>query len=214
MSTRATIVAVLVAAALGGCAATGPRLGTQWTDPQFAGGRALAGAAVLVFCDAPDTALRLRCETDAASQLLTLGVRPLTDAALTSPTPGREPPIGAFLVPARAVGARAVFTATLAPDFSQVSSAPTFSIGVGGFGGSGGYRGGSGVGGGIGVTLPQGSVAPMSSGVAAIGSLVDVDSGRLVWTARATAPPGPDPAAQAGEALRVLAGALAQAGVL
>lgn len=209
---RAAGAGGLLAAVAAGCAAPGPRLGTQWSDPQFAA-RSLAGAPVLVFCDAPDTALRMHCEADAASQLLALGARPLTDASLASPTPGREPPAGAFLGAAREAGARAVFTATLAPDFSQASTAPTFSFGIGGFGGSGGYRGGSGVGGGIGVTLPAGGAVPATTGVAAIGSLIDAASGRVVWTARATAPSAADPAASVGDALRLLGGSLAQAGV-
>lgn len=212
MSLRSGAVAGLLALAVAGCAAPGPRLGTQWSDPQAAR-QSLQGARVLVFCDAPDTALRLHCESSASTQLLALGAQPLTDASLASPTPGREPPAGAFLGAARAAGARAVFSTTLAPDFSQASAAPTFSIGIGGFGGSGGYRGGSGIGGGIGVTLPAGGTAPAPAGVAAIASLIDADSGRVIWTARATAPPAADLAVPVGDALRLLAGSLAQAGV-
>ena len=214
MKLRVGAVGALFAVAAAGCAAPGPRLGTQWSDPQFAR-QSLQGARVLVFCDAPDTALRLHCESSASTQLLSLGAQPLTDATLVSPTPGREPPVGAFLGAARAAGARAVFGVTLAPDFSQASAAPTFSIGIGGFGGSGGYRGGgaSGVGGGIGVTLPAGGTAPAAAGIAAIASLVDADGGRVIWTARATAPPAADLAAPVGDALRLLAGSLAQTGV-
>lgn len=212
MRLRAAARAALLALGLAGCASPGPRLGAQWADPQFPQ-HGLQGAAVLVVCDSVDTALRLHCEADASSRLLALGARPVTDAAIVHPTPGREAPAGQFVGAARAAGARAIFSATLAPDFSQPSAVPTFSIGIGGFGGSGGSRGGSGFGGGVGVTLPAGGTASAASGLAAIASVIDADSGRVVWTARATTPPGADVVTQVGDALRTLVVSLAQAGV-
>ncbi len=136
----------------------------------------------------------------------------MPDGAPEQSAPGREPPAGQYLAAAQAAGARAVFSATLTPDDSMAVSAPTLSIGIGGFGGSGGYRGGSGIGGGVGVTLPAGSGAP-SSGLAAIGSLIDVLGGRVMWTAKATTPPGADASALVAEAARVLAGSAQQSGL-
>ncbi len=196
--------------ALGGCAAA-TQLGAQYVDPQLAR-QVLRGASILVVCEAAEPAVKLICESQISGQLAQLGARPLTDATLVNSTPGREAPAGQYLPAAQAAGARAVFNATLAPDFSMAGSATSFSIGIGGFGGSGGYRGGSGVGGGVGISLPVGA-APGASGLAAIGSLVDVPSGRVIWTAKATTPPGADAAAQIADAARVLVGAAQQAGL-
>lgn len=203
------IVASLLVA--GGCATPTTRLGAQYVDPQ-APRQVLRGAAVLVVCEAGEPAIKLICESQISGQLARLGARPVTDSSLVNPTPGREPPAGQYLAAAQAAGARAVFSATLTPDDSMAVSAPTLSIGIGGFGGSGGYRGGSGIGGGVGVTLPAGSGAP-SSGLAAIGSLIDVPGGRVMWTAKATTPPGADASALVAEAARVLAGSAQQSGL-
>ena len=192
---------------LGGCAST--QLGAQYVDPQLPK-QALRGASILVVCEATEPAIKLLCESQFSGQLVTLGARPLTDSKLVNPTPGREPPAGQYLPAAKAAGARAVFSATLAPDYSMASSTPAFSIGIGGVGGGGGYRGGTAVGGGVGVTLP--GAAP-GAGLAAIGSIVDVASGRVMWTAKVTTPPGADAAGQIAEAAKVLAGAAQQAGL-
>ena len=194
---------------LGGCAST--QLGAQYVDPQLPK-QVLRGAAILVVCEAVEPAVKLICESQLSGQLVLLGARPLTDSTLVNPTPGREPPAGQYLPAARAAGASAVFNATLAPDYSMVNAAPSFSIGIGGFGGSGGYRGGSAVGGGVGVTLPVGG-APGVSGLAAIGTVVDVASGRLMWSASATTPPGADAASQIAEVTRALNVAAQQAGL-
>ena len=196
---------------LAGCAATTTQLGAQYVDPQLPR-QALRGAAILVVCEATEPALKLMCESQVSSQLVQLGARPLTDATLVNPTPGREPPAGLYLPAAQAAGARAVFSATLAPDFSAVNAAPSFSIGIGGFGGSGGYRGG-GVGGGVGVTLPVGGAPGPTLGLAAIGSIVDAGSGRVMWTAKATVPPAADASGQIAEAAKALTASAQQAGL-
>ena len=205
----AALAIVLVAA---GCATPqATRLGAQYLDPE-APAEALRGATLLVVCDAPEQAAKLVCESQFSAQLAALGTRPVTNAALASPTPGREAPAGAYLAAAQAAGAHAVFVATLAADYSMPSTTPTISFGIGGFGGSGGYRGGSGVGGGVGVTLPAGPVTG-PAGLAAIGSAIDVASGRVIWSARAVTPPGADVSALIAEAARTLVGAARQAGL-
>jgi len=200
--------AVLATALLAGCASSS-QLGAQWVDPQFPP-HTLRGAAILVVCEAIEPAVKLICESQLSGQLVLLGVRPLTDSTLVNPTPGREAPAGQYLPAARAAGATAVFGATLTPDYSMANPTPSFSIGIGGFGGSGGYRGGSAIGGGVGVTLPVGAAAG-AAGVAGVGSIIDVASGRVMWTARATTPPGTDLSNQIAEVARVLAGSAGQA---
>lgn len=202
---------VLVFAAAG-CATPATQLGAQYVAPNLPP-QVLRGATVLVVCDAAETAIRMICESQFSAQLLALGARPVTDARLVSPTPGREAPAGAYIAAAQAAGAHAVFSATLAPDYTVVSSGPTFSFGIGGIGGSGGYRGGSAVGGGVGVTVPAGP-ATATSGLSAIGSIVDVASGNVMWSAKAVVPPASDPAAMVADAARVLVGAARQARLL
>jgi hypothetical protein len=195
---------------LGGCAST--QLGAQYVDPQFPQ-QALRGATILVVCEAPELAIKLICENQISSQLTQLGARPLTDSTLVNPTPGHEPPAGHYLPAAQAAGARAAFITTLTPDYWQASPMSSFSIGIGGWGGSGGYYGGSGVGGGVGVTMPVGGAAQGAPGLAAIGSIIDVASGRVMWTAKATTPPAADASTQVVEVTKALAEAARQTGL-
>jgi hypothetical protein len=194
---------------LSGCAQT--QLGAQYADPQFPP-QTLQSATVLVVCDAPEPAIKLICESQISGQLIQLGARPLTDATLVNPTPGFEPSPTQYLPAAKAAGASAVFSTTLAPDYRQASPFSSFSIGIGGWGGSGGYHGGSGVGGGVGVTMPVGALQG-STGLAAIGSVVDVASSRVMWSAKVSVPPASDVTSQIAEAAKALAGAVRQAGL-
>jgi hypothetical protein len=195
---------------LNGCAQT--QLGAQYADPQFPQ-QTLRGAAILVVCEATETAIKLICESQISGQLTQLGARPMTDATLVNPTPGREPPAAQYLQAARTAGARAVFSTTLAPDYyRQASPLSSFSIGIGGWGGSGGYYGGSGVGGGVGMTMPVGAVRGSTS-LAATGSVIDAASGRVMWSAKATAAPAADATSQVAEAAKALTDALRQTGL-
>jgi hypothetical protein len=168
---------------------------------------------ILVVCEATESAQKVLCERQVSAQLVLQGARPLTDATLVNPTPGREAPAGQYLPAAQAAGARAVFSTTLAPDFSIASATPSFSIGIGGFGGSGGYRGGSGFGGGVGVTLPLGGAPGAAAGLAAIGSMVDASNGSVMWTTKAVTPPSADVNGQITEAARALVMSAQQAGL-
>lgn len=194
---------------LSGCAST--QLGAQYVDQQFPQ-QALRGAIILVVCEAPEPAIRLICERQISSQLTQLGARPLTDSTLVNPTPGHEPPASLYLPAAQAAGARAVFSMTLTPDYWRANPMSSVSIGIGGWGGSGGYYGGSGVGGGVGVTMPVGT-AQGGTGLAAIGSITDVASGRVMWTAKATTAPAADTSAQVAEVTKALAEAARQTGL-
>jgi hypothetical protein len=203
------LAAVLGLLSLSGCAST--QLGAQYVDPQFPQ-QALRGAIILVVCEAPELAIKLICENQISSQLAQLGARPLTDSTLMNPAPGHEPPTGQYLPAAQAAGARAVFGTTLSPDYGQAKPMSSLSIGIGGWGGSGGYYGGSGVGGGVGVTMPVGA-AQGATGLAAISSIIDVASGRVMWTAKATTPPAADASTQVAEVTKALAEAARQTGL-
>jgi hypothetical protein len=194
---------------LSGCATT--QLGAQYVDPQFPQ-QTLRGATILVVCEAPEPAIKLICENQISSQLAQLGARPLTDSTLVNPAPGHEPSATHYLPAAQAAGARAVFSTTLTPDYWQASPMSSFSIGIGGWGGSGGYYGGSGVGGGVGVSMPVGA-GQSTPGLAAISSIIDVPSGRVMWTAKATTPPVADASAQVAEVTKALLDAARQTGL-
>jgi hypothetical protein len=194
---------------LAGCAST--QMGAQYVDPQTPP-QYLRGAAILVVCEAPEPAVRLICESQAVGQLTQLGARPLTDAKLVSLMSGREPTTEQYLPAAREAGARAVFSMDLKPDIWRPSPMSSFSIGIGGWGGSGGYYGGSGGGGAVGVTVPVGG-AQGATGLAATGTLVDVASGRVIWTAGATTSQTGDATTRIAELTRALSEAMRQAGL-
>jgi hypothetical protein len=84
---------------------------------------------------------------------------------------------------------------------------PGITLGIGGFGfGSGGVSGG------VGVSAPIGG-GGVSTGYASNTRLTDATSGRLMWTARATAPPSKDLNTQLSELTRAVFGAADKAQV-
>lgn len=201
-SGRVFLVAILATIIGAGCAST--RIGAQWVDSQWPK-QSLHGAQVLVVCEAQDTTVRLLCESRFAARLAALGARPISAPAVADAAGGTASQNR--LAAAKAAGALAIWQTTLKPDYSAVSTGPSFSIGIGGFGG-GGSRGG--VGGGVGVALPVG--APGGTGLAASSTLIDAGGGNVIWSAQATAPPAPDLATQIDELADVLASGVQQAG--
>ena len=203
------VAALAVALLAAGCAST--QLGAQWVDLQMPK-RSLQGATVLIVCEAQDTTVKLLCESRFADRLAALGVKALTSPALADASlAAGAADSAARLAAAKAAGARAVLQTTLRPDYAAVSAAPSFSIGIGGFGASGGGAR-SGVGGGVGVAVPVGG-ASGGAGMAASSSLLDAGSAKIVWSAQASAPSGSDASLQIDELAGVLAGALSQAGI-
>jgi hypothetical protein len=51
------------------------------------------------------------------------------------------------------------------------------------------------------------------TGLAAVGSILDVASGRVMWTAKATTAPAADPSAQVAKVTKALAEAARQTGL-
>ena len=187
---------------LAGCATT--QVGAQWTDPAFKG-KSLRGARLLVACDAAEPALQRICQDAMSAQLQALGATPVQ-----APDPGpngRQPQVEQMLAAARLAGATAVFSSSVTPDYSVASPGPTFSIGLGSFGG---YRGG--VSGGVGVTVPS-TMGQVNTAYAANGTLTDVASGRMMWSAKATTPAQSNLNGQLDELARAVVGAAQQAGV-
>ena len=200
MKTMQTLAAA-VALTLSACA-SGPQLDASWRDPQLGPGY-LHGARVLVACDAAELVVRQICQDQLASEVVARGATPVfvgpgvaiaTDRAID----------GQLLPAARDAGAKAVMVMTVAVAVSDVSQG--VSIGIGGFGF------GSHSAGGVGVSAPIGG-GKVTSGYAANGRVTDVASGRLLWTAKATASPSSDVAAQMGDLSRSVLGAADKAGI-
>ncbi len=193
MKTPLRVPLLFAACALaGGCAST--QLEAQWIDPQFAPG-SLRGARVLVACDAAETVVKRICQDQLAAEVVARGATPIATPENTA----------ASADTARTAGARAVLMQRIVPYGTNVS--PGFSIGLGGFGiGSGGF------GGGVGVSAPIGG-GQVTTGYAADTRLTDASSGRLLWTAKASAPPSQDLQTQLMELTRAVFGAADKAGV-
>lgn len=196
-ATSATVLVALLLVA--GCASTSVDL--QWTDPQLAG-TSLRSAKVLVVCEAYDIGIKRICEQQVASEVTARGADPVVspDAASTS---GRAE--DRYLGAARAIDAKAILT--VAVSLADTRSSPAFSIGLGGFG-----IGGGSVRGGVGVSVPIGG-GQLETGHVASGRLTETSSGRLLWTAKATAPPSRDFAAQMAELAKAVVGAADKAGL-
>ena len=197
----ALVAAALVAA---GCAAT--KIDTQWSDPQFAG-RSLQGKRVLVSCDSGDAALRRACQEQLAAEVTALGASVVAGPEIAHPSPGRQAAAEHLLPAARSARADAVFAASIIPDSFAVNPGPTVGIGVGGFGG-----GRVGWGGGVGVSVPIGE-AQRQTGYAASATLTDTASGRLMWSAKASAPATRDAENQAVDLAKAVAKAAREAGL-
>lgn len=186
---------------LAGCVST--RLDAQWADPQLPSGL-LRGSKVLVACEAYEPVVKRLCLDHMASELTARGAMPLLAPEAPDSTPGRPVADQQLLAAARLGGAKAVWSTTL--QVADPAQGPGFSVGLGGFGG------GSHVGGGIGVSLPIGG-AQGSNGYAANGKLTDAASGRLLWTAKASAPPSSDVNRQVDDLARTLLSAADKAGL-
>jgi hypothetical protein len=202
---RRLALSAALAAGLGiaGCAST--QLDAQWSDPQLAGA-SLRGAKVLVACEAAEAVVKRICQDRLADEVIAHGGNPVLAAQTTlEPQPLRSPNDEPYLSAARAAGARAVLATTVAPTSASVS--PGFTVGLGGFGvGSGG------LGGGIGVSAPIGG-GQVSSGYSASARITSAETGRLLWTAKASSPPSGDVNGQLAELARTVMTAAGKAGL-
>ena len=186
-----------------GCAST--TLDAQWSDPQFAG-TSLRGAKVLVACDSSDLSVKRICQEQIASELTAHGATPVIAPDVAGSAGGRA---GEHYLPAaREAGAKAVFSAAVAPDAFAVSPGPSVGFGIGGFGGS--RRVGTGVG--VGVSMPVGS-SQTNMSYAANSTLTDVATGRPMWSAKATTPASSNVNAQLGELAKAVVAAAQKAGL-
>ena len=179
---RFLITAGTAAAAvlLAGCATT--QVDAQWRSVDLPLNY-LRGATVLVSCETPEVVLQRICEDRMTADLAARGVRPVLAAPGTGAAAQPGAPDMQYLSAARSAGARAVLSVTVGLNSQSVSQG--FSIGIGGFGFGRNSAGG------VGVSAPFGG-GQVSQGYAANGRITDATSGRLMWTARASASPSND----------------------
>ena len=199
-ASRIAALAALASALVAGCAST--QLDAQWADPAIGPGL-LRGARVLVACDAAELVIRQICQDRLGAEVVARGATPVFLAPNFPVATDRS--LDPQLLPAaREAGARAMMVMTVAVAVADVS--PGFSVGIGGFG----FGRSSGVG--VGVEAPLGG-GRVTSGYSANGRVTEVSSGRLAWTAKATAPPSSDVNGQMGELSRAVLGAAEKAGL-
>lgn len=179
-------VAAVAAVQLAGCATT--QLEAQWANPQVPA-QSLRGQRLLVACEAPEMTLQRLCEERMAAEVVARGGTPVLVQELVA-TPGTDVHLSA----ARSTGAAAALVVRVSEADARVSG--PVSVGLGGFG-----FGGGGVVGGLGVSVPLGG-GRKTVGYATSARLVKVPEGQLMWTARASAAPSGDPAAQLAELAR------------
>jgi hypothetical protein len=200
---RHALAAALVFA-VAGCASS-PQLAAQWTDPQLGPKSGyLRGGRVLVACDVAELTIRQLCQDRLASELAARGVTAVFPGPQTAIATDRSID-GQLLGAARDARAKAMMVLTLTPAVTQVS--PGFTVGVGGFG----YGGGGG-GVGVGVSGPVGG-GQVTMGYAANGRVTDAGSGRLVFSASASASPSSDVQLQLDGLAKAVFGAADQSGL-
>jgi uncharacterized membrane protein YgcG len=206
----ARLLAGGLAALLAGCATT--QMSAEWRDPAFPGG-SLAGRRVLVVCRAPDEAMRRLCEDQWTSQFGARGVAAAQSYTIAGFPWASGDTSDEVKAAVRASGVAALASMSLYPsEFAVVNPGPQVGVGVSG-GSGGGYRGGGFSFGGIGITVPIGG-ATASQSLAASSSLVDVASGRLVWSGSANTPASSDVIGQVSALTQVVTDAMRRAGLL
>lgn len=188
---------LVVTAALAGCAST--RLDAQWSDPQI-GASPLRGARVMVVCEAYDLAVKRICQDQMAAEVVARGGTAVPGPDESSGAPVRPLNHDQYLGAARQANAKAVLTHSVTPADVSVSGSG-MSIGIGGFG-----LGGGNVGAGVGVSVPVGG-QQTNTGYAMNSRVTDVGSGKLLWTAKASASPSADVSGQLAELTKTVFGA-------
>lgn len=178
--------------ALVGCAAT--QLDASWSDAQLVPGT-LRGARVMVACEAHDSVIKQICEDRLNAEVVARGATPVPLVDTGSPGPGRSPLSAAALAMARSAGAKAVLVQAVT--IADVSAGSGVTLGIGG------VSIGSSSGVGVGVSVPVGG-GRTNNGYALDARLTDATSGRVVWSAKASARPSADVQVQLDELTRTV----------
>ena len=193
----ALAAAVAVAVTQAGCATP---VDAQWSDPQLSPS-ALRGQRVMVACEAEEAVVKRLCVEQLAAAVSARGATAvMAPAELIDRPSGPNPSDEPYLAAARTQQASAVLTSRITP--AATTTRPGFSVGLGGFGfGHGGF------GTGVGISAPLGG-GDASTSYAANTRVLD-PSGKLMWTAKASASPRTtDLQAQVSELTRAVFDAL------
>ena len=206
---RASLLAVGLAAMLAGCATT--QIDAEWRDPTLGAGS--VKGTLLVVCRAPDEAMRRVCEDQWAGRLQEQGIAHVLSYSIRGFPWASLDTSDEMKSAARSSGAAALASMSLhRSDLAVVISGPQVGVGIGG-GSGGGHRGGGFSFGGIGISLPIGG-ATTSQGLGANSSLLDVASGKLVWSGSASTPASGGMTAQLRALAQVTIDAMRKAGVI
>ena len=193
-----------------GCATT--QMNAEWRDATFAAAT-LKGHRFVVLCRSNDDTLRRVCEDQWADRLGAQGVVPVRSYSIGGFPWASADSSAEMRAALRANGAAALATMSLAlSDVAMVNSGPQIGVGVGG-GSGGGYRGGGFSFGGIGFSVPLGG-GTVTQGLHAASTLVDVASGKLVWSGNASAPASSDVPGQVSALTQITTEALRKAGLI
>lgn len=194
--------AVLISLTLAGCATAPPQRWGEWADPGLGQNSGVLRGKVLIACDTFDLLMRAPCQDDLFRAMATRGASPVV-------APSAPPLSGAseaqWAADAHALGATAIFVLSLMPQATSMGSG--VSVGIGGF--SWGRSGGAG----IGLSAPIGG-GWGSTGFSATGRVIDVRSGRMVWSTTFVASPTSDLGGQIRELQRNVLDAAQAAGLL
>jgi hypothetical protein len=202
---RPSLVAAAASATLLLSACAGARVDGQWASPEFSDA-SLQGRTVMVSCRALDDTTRRICEDRLAARLAADGARPVRGPEPRVAPDGLQAAEDLPLGAARSAGAHVLLRTSLMSS-GAFAAAPSPSIGVGVGGGSGRF----GIGGGI--SLPIGGTRATEA-FSASTSLVDVASGRPMWSVRTSTPASADLAGQVQQLTDATVDAMRNAGLL
>lgn len=189
-------------------ACAGPRIDAQWSDPALGDTRPLAGAKVLLLCQAPEVVLARLCTDRLRAEALQRGLQVIdrrwSDADARTDPGGSD---ARLVERARSAQVAALWVVTVARAATTAhGGGPDFSVGMGGTG----HRGGVGVS----VGVPIGGGWSTREGYAADTRVILVEGARLLWTARARVDGGGSTEQQIADLVQRLADAAGQARVL
>jgi hypothetical protein len=206
--TSLSLAAALSAAVLAGCATT--QLDAQWIDAQSPS-PAMRGQRVLVACEAYDITIQQICLDQFAAEVTARGATAISAPVITDVPRGQPVPVERYVALARANNASAIVSSTVTLADRQVSPGGGVSIGLGGFGyggGSGNVSGGVGVG----VSMPVGG-GQVSNAYAADTRITSANTGRMLWSGKASSPASRNVGEQMTSLARILVETADKAGM-
>ncbi len=206
----APLLVLGMTAVLAGCTTTS-QVTAEWRDPTFAAG-SLNGRRLLVVCRAPDDAIRRLCEDQWVQLLGSQGSTTVPSYEIAG-FPWTSADASAEMMSAlRTSGVSALVSMAIGSNnLTLVNQGAQVGVGIGG-GSGGGHRGGGFSFGGFGISFPIGS-GTATHGLTANSSMLDVASGKVIWSGSASAPATTGIRAQVSALAQVTSEAMRRAGL-